>query len=91
MGDGQSLFTFTKDLPGWFSENSGGLPVDMPSLPVSAIVPDSSDDSVTAIMGSSREESFTPSEVVMIKPPVGDVRLGPNGCGTTGGLAAAHC
>ena len=66
VGDGQSLFTFTKDLPGWFPENTGGLPVDMPSLPVSPIILDSVDDSVTAIMGSSREESFTPSEVVVI-------------------------
>ena len=73
MGDGQSLFTFTKDLPGWFPDNTGGLPVDMPSLPVSPIILDSVDDSVTAIMGSSREESFTPSEVVVIVPPVGDV------------------
>ena len=74
VGDGHSLFTFTKELPGWFPENSGGLPVDMPSLPLSPIVPDSSDDSVTAIMGSSREESITPSEVVVIGPPVVDVR-----------------
>ena len=74
VGDGQFLFTFTKDLPGWFPDNSGELPVDMPSMPLSPIVPGSSDDSVTAIMGSSREESFTPSEVVVIEPPVGDVR-----------------
>ena len=56
MGDEPSIFTFTKELPGWFPGNSGGLPVDMPSLPLSPIVPDSSDDSVTAIMGSLREE-----------------------------------
>ena len=74
VGDGQSQFTFTKDLPGWFPVTSWGLPVDMPSLPVSPIVPDSSVDSVTAIMESSREESFTPSEVVVIVPPAGDVR-----------------
>ena len=68
VGDGQSLFTFTKDLPGWCPAHSGGLPVDVPSLPYS------SNDSVTAIMGSSREETFTPLEVVVIVPPVGDVR-----------------
>ena len=73
VGDGQSLCTFTKDLPGWFPDNSGGLPVDMPSLLVSPIIPDSSDDSVTTIMRSSREELFTPSVVVVIEPPVGDV------------------
>ena len=38
------------------------------------IVPDSSNNSVTAVMGSSREETFTRSEVVVIVPPVGDVR-----------------
>ena len=64
--DDPSLFTFTKELPGWFPWNSGGLPVDMPSLPLSPIAPDSLDDSVTATMGSSREESITPSEVVVI-------------------------
>ena len=45
MGDDPSVFTFTKELPGWFPWNSGGLPVDMPSLPLSPIVPDSLDDS----------------------------------------------
>ena len=73
VSDDPSLFTFMKELPGWFPWNSGGLPVDMPSPPLSPIVPDSLDDSVTANMGSSREESITPSEVVVIGPPVGDV------------------
>ena len=45
----------------------------MPSLPLSPIVLDSSDDSVTAIMGSSREQSITPSELIVIGLPVGDV------------------
>ena len=45
----------------------------MTSLPLSPFVPDSSDDLVTAIMGSSREESITPSEVIVIGSPVGDV------------------
>ena len=30
--DDPSLYTFTKELPGWFPWNSGGLPVDMPSI-----------------------------------------------------------
>ena len=54
VGDGQSLFMFTKDLPGWFPDHSGGLPVVVPSLPLSPIAPDRSDDSVTVIMGSFR-------------------------------------
>ena len=70
VGDDPSLFTFTTELSGWFPGNSGGLLVDMPSLPLSPIVPDSLDDSVTANMGSSREKSITPSEVVVIGPPV---------------------
>ena len=73
MGGDPSLFTFTEELPGWFLWSSGGLPVDMPSLPLSPIVPDSLDNFVTVNMGSSREESTTPSEVVAIVPPVGDV------------------
>ena len=71
-----SLFTFTKELPGWFPWSSGKLPVDLPSLPLSPIGPDSLDDSVTAIMGSSREESNTPLEDVVVVPPVGDVLPG---------------
>ena len=77
VNDGQSLFTFTKDPPGWFPDNPGGLPVVVPSLPSSPIAPDSADDSVTATMGSSRDESIIPSEVVVIVPPVGDVCSGP--------------
>ena len=73
VGGDPSLITFTEEIPGWFPWSSGGLPVDMPSLPLSPIVLDSLDDSVTANMGSSREESNIPSEVVMIVPPVGDV------------------
>ena len=49
----------------------------MPSLPLSPIAPDSADHSVTATMGSSRDESIIPSEVVVIVPPVGDVCSGP--------------
>ena len=57
VGGDPSLFTFTKELPGWFPWSSGGLPEDLPSLPLSPIDPDKLDDSVTANMGSSREES----------------------------------
>ena len=46
-------------------------------LPLSPIAPDSADDSVTATMGSSREESIFPSDVGVIVPPVGDVHSGP--------------
>ena len=49
----------------------------MPSLPLSPIAPDSSDDSVTATMGSSRDVSTVPSEVGVMVPPLGDVRSDP--------------
>ena len=75
MGGDPSLFNFAKELPGWFPWSFGGLPVDLPSLPVSPIIPDSLDDSVTANMGSSREESNTLLEVVVVAPSVGDVIL----------------
>ena len=71
VGGDPSLFMFTMELPGWFPWSSGGLPGDLPSLPLSPIDPDNLDDSVTANMGSSKEDSYTPSEVVVIKPPVG--------------------
>ena len=73
MSDDPSFFMFMKELPGWFPCNYVGLPVDMLSLPLSPIVPDSLDDYVTANMGSSRKESITLSEVVVIGPPAGDV------------------
>ena len=57
MGGDPSLFNIAKELPGWFPWSFGGLPVDLPSLLLSPIIPDSLDDSVTANMGSSREES----------------------------------
>ena len=47
-GGDPSLFTFTKELPGWFPWSSVELPVDLPSLPLLPIGPDSLDDSVTA-------------------------------------------
>ena len=56
---------------------SGGRPVIVPSLPLSPIAPDSADDSVTATMGSSRDESIFLLEVGVIVPPVGDVRSVP--------------
>ena len=73
VGGDPSLFTFAEELPGWFPWSSAGLPVDLPSLPLSPITPNSVDDSVTAHMGSSREESNTPSEVVVVVPPIWDV------------------
>ena len=63
----------------------------MPPLPLSPIVPDSSDDSVTANMGSSREESIISLEGVVIGPPVGDVFPGSDGCCNPGGLTVSHC
>ena len=77
MNDGQSLFTFTKDLPGGVPDIPVGRPVVVPSLPLSPIAPDSADDSVTATMGSSRDVSIVPSEVGVMVPPLGDVRSGP--------------
>ena len=73
VGGDPLLFNFAKELPGWFPWSLGGLSVDLPPLPVSPILPDSLDDSVTANMGSSREESNTPSEIVVVAPSVGDV------------------
>ena len=70
-------FAITKDPPpppGWVPDSPGGQPV---VVPLSPIAPDSADDSVTATMGSSRDESIFPSEVGVIVPPVGDVRSGP--------------
>ena len=64
-GGDPSLFDFAKELPGWFSWGYGGQPVDPPSLPVSPILQSSLDDSVIANVGSSREESNTPSEAVI--------------------------
>ena len=72
VGGDPSLNTVVEELPGWSPWSAGGLPVDLPSLPLSPIVLDSSDDSVAVQVGSSREESCTPSEVVRIKPSEGD-------------------
>ena len=49
-------------------DSPGGRPVVVPSLPLSTIAPDSADDSVTATMGSSRDESIFLSEVGVIVP-----------------------
>ena len=43
----------------------GGQSVDPPSLPISPILQDSLENSVVANVGSSREESSTPSEAVV--------------------------
>ena len=69
MGGNPSLNTVEEELPGWFPWRAVGLPVD---LPLSPIVLDSSDDSVAAQVGSSREESRTPPEVIWATPSVGD-------------------
>ena len=77
VNDGQSLSTFTKDPPGCVPDIPEGRPVVVPSLPLSPIAPVSADASVTATMGSSRDESIFPSEVGVMVPPLGDVRSGP--------------
>ena len=66
-----SLFNFSKELPGWFPWGYGGQSVDPPLLPVSPILPSSLDDSVVTNLGSSREESNTPSEAVIATQTVG--------------------
>ena len=71
VGGELSLFTVDEELPGWSPWSSGGLLVDLPLLPLSPIVLDSSDDSVAAQVGSSRDESSTPSEAVMAAPSGG--------------------
>ena len=60
-----SLFNFSKELSGWFPWGYGGQSVDPPSLPISPILQNSLDDSDVANVGSSREESNTPSEAVI--------------------------
>ena len=70
-----SLFDYATELPGWFPWRYGDQPVDPPSLPVSPILQSSVDDSVIANVGSSREESITPSETVIDTQPVGDALL----------------
>ena len=72
VGGELSLFTVDEELPGWSPWSSVGLLVDLPLLLLSPIVLDSSDDSVAAQVGSSRDESSTPSEAVMAAPSVGD-------------------
>ena len=89
MNNEQSLFTFTKDPLGCVPNISEGRPVVVPLLPLSPIAPDSADNSVTATMGSSRDESIFPSEVGVMVPPLGDVRSGSDSGCTTGGLTTA--
>ena len=67
-----SLFDFSKELPGWFPWGYRGQVVDPPSLPISPILQNSLDDSVVANVGSSMEESNTPSEAVIATQTVVD-------------------
>ena len=55
--------------PGGSPRKDAGLPVDPPSLPVSPIVLDSTDDSVAVQVGSSREESCVLSGIVGLGLP----------------------
>ena len=66
------MFDFAKGIPGWFPWRYGEQPVDPHSLPVRPILQGSLDDSVIANVGSSREESNTPFETVVVTKPVGD-------------------
>ena len=70
-----SLLDFSKELPGWVPGEGGRPSVDPPSLPVSPILQNSLDDSVVANVGSSREESNTPSEAVIATQTVVDTPL----------------
>ena len=82
VSDDPSLFTFMKELPGWFPWNSGVLPVDMPSLPLSPIVP---------------EESIVQGGVDHSVGSCGDwtscwgCSSRTDGCCDPGGLTVAHC
>ena len=60
-----SLFDFSKELLSWFPWGYRGQSVYPPSLPISPILQNSLSDSVIANVGSSREESNTPSETVI--------------------------
>ena len=71
VNNGQSLFTFTKNLSGGVPDIPVGRPVVVPSLPLSPIAPDSADDSVTANMDSFRDVLIVPSEVGAMVPPLG--------------------
>ena len=66
------LLDFSKELPGWFPWGYKGHSVDPPSLPISPILQNSLDDSVIANVGSSREQSNTPSEAVIATQTVVD-------------------
>ena len=89
VNNGQSIFTFTKDLPGGIPDIPVGRPVVVPSLPLLLIAPDSADDSVTATMDSFRDVSIVPSEVGTMVPPLRDVRSGPTADEFTGGLTTS--
>ena len=69
VGSDLSRNTGVEVFPGGSPWRAGGLPVDPPSLPVTPIVLDSSDNSVAVQVGSSREESCIPSEIVGVSSP----------------------
>ena len=50
VGGDASLFDFATEIPGWFPWSFGGLPVDLPSLPLSPIILDSLDDYVIVLL-----------------------------------------
>ena len=70
IGSDTSIDTEVEVFPGRSPCRAVGLPVDPPSLPVSPIVLDSSDDSVAVQVGSSREESYVLSGIVGIGSPL---------------------
>ena len=65
-----SLFDFSRELPGWCPWGYRGQLVDPPSLLISQIIQDSLDDTVVANVGSSLDESSTPSEAHNLPKPV---------------------
>ena len=60
-GGDTSPFNFSAELPGWFPRGCVGQSRDPPSLPISPILSVTPDDSLVPNVGSSRDESDTPS------------------------------
>ena len=72
VGGDPSIDPGLEFVTGWSSRNIEERSVELPSLPLSPIVVEESDDSVTVQVGSSTDESGTPSGVVASTPPLGD-------------------